>query len=83
MVNDPLVSRFEVDAVLPFDLKRVKRALVERNVGRLEIKKRAVDIVPEALMKKLKLKGDNQAVLFLFPMGRHITAVIAKRAETN
>ena len=83
VVNDPLVSRFEVDVVLPFDLKRVKRALVERNVGRLEIKKRAVDIVPEALMKKLKLKGDNQAVLFLFPMGRHITAVIAKRAETN
>lgn len=83
VVDDPLVTRFEVEAVLPFDFKRVKRALVERNVGRLEIKKRAVDIVPEGLMKKLKLKGDARAVLFVFPLGQHITAVIARRDKVS
>lgn len=81
-VDDPLVARFEVDAVLPFDLKRVKRALTERNIGHVEIKKRAADIVPESLAKKLKLNGDAHAVLFIFPLGRHITTVIARRAES-
>lgn len=79
VVTNPLVSRFEVEMVLPFDLKRVKRALTEQNVGRVEIKKRAIDLVPEHLAQKLKLKGDTRAVLFVFPIGRHITAVIAKR----
>ncbi|MGD9127650.1 MAG: class I SAM-dependent methyltransferase [Planctomycetia bacterium] len=78
-VDDPLLARFEVETVMPFDFKRVKRALTERNVGRLEIKKRAVDLVPEALSKKLKLKGDEPGVLFLFPLGQHITAVLARR----
>ena len=79
VIEDPLVTRFEVEAVMPFDIKRVKRALTERNIGRIEIKKRAVDLVPESLAKKLRLKGDVPAVLFLFPLGRHIMAVIAKR----
>ena len=43
---------------LPYKEKPLRAALRERGIGRLTIKKRGVDVVPEELRKRLALKGD-------------------------
>ena len=50
---------------LPYQEKRLKAALRERGVGRLTIKKRGVQVVPEELRRRLALRGDAEATLVL------------------
>ncbi len=50
---------------LPYQEKRLKAALRERDVGRLTIKKRGVQVVPEELRRRLALRGDTEATLVL------------------
>ena len=45
--------------------RALSRALRERGIGTLEIKKRGVDVDPAALRTKLKLRGDAAATLVL------------------
>lgn len=56
---------YEVLEELPFDLKRIRQHIKQHNIGRLEIKKRGVDITPEQLRKKLKPQGKNEATLVI------------------
>jgi hypothetical protein len=66
---------------MPLDVKRVNRLLRDRNIGRLEIKKRGVPHDPEDLRRRLALRGDEQAVLILAPAGRSATAILARRCH--
>ena len=75
----PGLAALEVEEVLAFDVKRLRRLLAERGVGRLEIKKRAVDCDPEGLRKRLQLRGDRDAVLVVAPVGRSTAAILARR----
>ena len=50
---------------LPYQEKRLKAALRERGVGRLTIKKRGVQVVPEELRRRLALRGDAEATVVL------------------
>jgi hypothetical protein len=75
----PGLAAFAVEEVLPLDLKRLRRLLADRGVGRLEIKKRAVDCDPDALRKKLQLRGDREAVLIVAPVGQATAAIVARR----
>jgi hypothetical protein len=77
--SEPLLACFEVAEVLPLDEKRLKHLLRQRNIGRLEIKKRGVAVDPEALRRHLHLRGDEPAVLLLAPVAGHTTAVLARR----
>lgn len=79
----PGLAALEVDEVLPFDVKRLRRLLADRGVGRLEIKKRAVDCDPDSLRKKLQLRGDRDAVLVVAPLGQSITAILAHRLGSD
>ena len=56
---------FEVQETLPFQEKRLRAALRERGIGRLTIKKRGVDVVPDQLRKRLRLSGDHEATIVL------------------
>ena len=76
-----LFSTFETVAVMPLDRKKLRAELRRLDIGRLEIKKRGVDINPEILRRELKLKGENGAVLIVLPHAGHIVAVIARRAS--
>ena len=49
----PFARGYEVLTRLPYREKALRAALRERNVGRLTIKKRGVDIVPEELRRRL------------------------------
>ena len=66
---------------LPIDVARLKRALGERGIGTLEIKKRGVDIDPARLRPKLGLKGDASAVLILTRIAGDRVALLAERAD--
>jgi hypothetical protein len=78
-VSTPLLGSFEVLELLPFDLRRLRAALHERRVGRLEIKARDVDVVPDQLRKKLALVGEEEMTLLIAGPQPHVRAVLAKR----
>lgn len=61
----PFARGYQVVEELPYREKALRAALRERNVGRLTIKKRGVDVVPEHLRKRLLLSGDEEAVIVL------------------
>ncbi len=64
-VSTPYARGYRVLEELPYREKQLKAALRERGVGRLTIKKRGVDIVPETLRKRLALSGDAEATIVL------------------
>ncbi len=78
-LTSPFVSSFRVREVLPADVKALSKALRERGIGRLEIKKRGVDIDPAVLRTRLKLTGSESATLFVTRIGTRRTAILADR----
>jgi SAM-dependent methyltransferase len=77
----PFARGFRVLERLPIDVARLKRALGERGIGALEIKKRGVDIDPARLRPKLALRGDASAVLILTRIAGDRVALLAERAD--
>ncbi len=78
-LTSPFVSSFRVRETLPADVKALSKALRARGIGRLEIKKRGVDVDPAALRTKLKLSGDEAATLLLTRIGSARVAILADR----
>ncbi len=78
-LTSPFVQSFRVREVLPADPRALSRALRERGIGRLEIKKRGVDIDPAALRTALKLTGAESATLILTRIGSQRLAILADR----
>lgn len=67
--QSPWLRSFEVLEQLPLDAKQIKKRLSEMNIGKLEIKKRGVDVNPDEFRKKLLLKGEGAATLILTRVG--------------
>jgi SAM-dependent methyltransferase len=61
----PLARSFRILDELPFREKPLKAALQARRVGTLTIKKRGVDIVPEEVVRRMKLKGPRTALVIM------------------
>ncbi len=78
-VTSPFVASFRVREVLPAEVRALSRALRERRIGRLEIKKRGVDLDPASLRTSLKLRGDDSATLLLTRIGAKRVAILADR----
>jgi SAM-dependent methyltransferase len=78
-LTSPFVASFRVREVLPAETRALSRALRERGIGRLEIKKRGVDVDPAALRTALKLRGDGAATLILTRVGAKRLAILADR----
>jgi SAM-dependent methyltransferase len=76
---DPLAVSFEVRAVLPFDERAIAKELRARGIGRIEIKKRGVDVDPAALRKRLAPKGDGDGTLIVTRSGDRRIAILADR----
>jgi len=78
----PGSRRFRVVECLPFDRKKIKGWLRQRNVGRLEIKKRGITLSPERLRKELQLRGNNEMSLIIIgnlDTHQKAIAILAKR----
>jgi hypothetical protein len=63
LVPTPFASAYRVLAVLPYDLKVLKRELRAREVGNLTVKKRGVDVDPPLLRKRLGVRGPGAATV--------------------
>jgi hypothetical protein len=74
----PLGQGFAVVEELPFALKRLRAALRERGVGRLEIRKRGVAVEPDRLRRALKLAGPAGATLILLRVGAAPRALLCQ-----
>jgi hypothetical protein len=77
----PFARCFEVVEELPFHEKQLKAALRERGIGRLTIKKRGVDVVPERLRSRLALRGPEEATLVMTRVAGKGTAVLVRPVE--
>jgi hypothetical protein len=64
-IATPFARCYEVLERLPYAERALRSALRTRDVGTLTIKKRGVEAEPEALRKRLALRGDRSATLVL------------------
>lgn len=79
LVRTPFAAAFRIVASLPAGEKALRRALAERGIGTLEIKKRGVPVDPAQLRTRLQLRGPGSATLILTRAeGTHV-ALLAER----
>lgn len=78
-LTSPFVQSFRVRETMPANVKAISAVLRANGIGRLEIKKRGVDIDPAAFRRKLTLKGDHEATLILARIGDQRRAILADR----
>ncbi len=74
----PFARGYRVIEHLPYREKQLRAALHERHIGRLTIKKRGVQVVPDELRKRLALKGDEEATLVLTRVSGQGTALLVE-----
>jgi SAM-dependent methyltransferase len=74
----PFARSYEVLETLPYREKQLRAALHERGVGRLTIKKRGVDVVPDQLRKRLALTGDEEATIVLTRVDGHGACLLVR-----
>lgn len=77
-VRTPFARTYRVIEELPYREKQLRAALRERGIGRLTIKKRGVDVVPETLRKRLALSGDAEATIVLTRVAGEGTALLVE-----
>lgn len=77
--ESPFAASFRVREVLPMNPKAIGAVLKKAGIGRLEIKKRGVDVDPAAFRKKLNLHGPGEATLILVRIGDKRHAILADR----
>ena len=75
----PFARGYRVVEELPYREKQLKAALRERGIGTLTIKKRGVSVSPDALRKRLALRGEGAATLVLTRVAGHGTALLVER----
>ncbi|WP_067437370.1 class I SAM-dependent methyltransferase [Nocardioides jensenii] len=76
--RSPFARGYRVLETLPYREKPLKAALRERGIGRLTIKKRGVDVVPEQLRRRLDLHGEQEATLVMTRVAGEGTALLVQ-----
>lgn len=76
----PFAQAFAVREVLPLHAGSLKKRLRELGIGRLEIKKRGVDLDPAKFRKELQPRGGEEATLICTRLGERRVAILANRA---
>lgn len=77
-VTTPLATGYLIEDQFPFQLKRLRHALRERDVGAVTIKKRGSPLDPDTLRASLRLRGSEHRFVFLTRVaGRH-TVLLAR-----
>ncbi len=76
----PFATAYEITDELPFNLKKLKALLRERQVGILTVKKRGSAVEPEELRRKVKPQGPNGATVFLTRVAGAPTMLVGRPA---
>ncbi|SDU80438.1 hypothetical protein SAMN04488544_0185 [Microlunatus sagamiharensis] len=82
LVSVPGATAFEVEEVLPYDLKRLRRWVRERGIGTLEIKRRGLDVDPVDLRRSLRPQGSASATLILSRTPDGAVALVVHRCHS-
>jgi len=77
--DSPWLRSFAVVEVLPYTEKVLRRWLADHGVGRLEIKKRGVDVDPARLRRRLKPAGAAEATMIITRTPAGTRAVMTRR----
>ncbi|HSR48715.1 MAG TPA: class I SAM-dependent methyltransferase [Anaerolineales bacterium] len=64
-VTTPFGRTFQIRQAAPFRLKSLQGMLAEADIGRLTIKRRGSPVEPEAIERRLKLRGGREGILIL------------------
>lgn len=80
-VRDPFFDSWRVVRAFPFAMKRLNEELNAMNVGRVTVKKRGFPLLPEEVIRKLRLKGSGNATIVLARTGKKHLAFIVEPAE--
>ncbi|MFW5709325.1 MAG: THUMP-like domain-containing protein [Chloroflexota bacterium] len=76
--ESPWVRAWEVLDWMPFNMKRLRTYLRQRDVGQITVKKRGSAVSPEALQHGLKLKGEASRTIVLTRLkGQQIAIICA------
>ena len=75
-METPFARSWQVENWFPFNLKRLRNYLRERNVGQVVVKKRGSPLQPEELIHALRLKGENEKVVVLTQLRGRPIAII-------
>jgi hypothetical protein len=78
-VDSPLLKRYRLVKVLPFEEAALRREVSATETGTLEIKKRGVDVDPEEWRRRLKPRGPNQATVIFARLQGKAAALWAER----
>jgi hypothetical protein len=81
LVESPFLSAFQVEEVLPFDLKRLRRLVADMDLGPLEIKLRGLNTTSEQIRRQLRPRGSHPATLILVGGRERARAILAQRVE--
>ncbi|MFE1437926.1 methyltransferase domain-containing protein [Streptomyces sp. NPDC058739] len=76
----PYATAYEITDQLPFNVKKLKALLREREVGVLTVKKRGSAVEPEELRRKVKPQGRNAATVFLTRVAGAPTMLVGRPA---
>ena len=77
VIDDPFFTGYRILHAIPFNLKRLEKVLRERNVGVLTVKKRGFPMLPEEVIAKLRLDGNESAIVILTrEQGRHTAYIV-------
>ena len=80
LMATPFATAYEVVDELPYREKPLRAALRARDVGALTVKKRGVDIVPDRLVARLKLRGSVPATIVMTRVDGAGRAYLVRRA---
>lgn len=78
-LETPFATGFEVVDVLDYSLKTLRAYVREHAIGKLEIKKRAIDVDPAALRRQLKPSGSSSATLIIARTPAGTKAIVGRR----
>lgn len=78
-VESPFWTSFEVLDSLPWREKELRRWVRARKIGVLEIKKRAIEVDPAALRRRLRLEGGNSATIVIIPTTGAAQVLVVRR----
>ncbi|MDA8440681.1 MAG: class I SAM-dependent methyltransferase [Propionibacterium sp.] len=79
--SDRWGTTFEVLEVLDPGERTLRRWVRENAIGTLEIKKRAVDLDPAVLRRRLKPAGPRAATIIITPTARGTRALVVRRVD--
>ncbi len=77
--DTPFARGFQVEAVMPFQLKALRAALRERDIGSAEIKTRGSAVDPEDLRRRLRLRGRQAITVLVTRVLGEPVAILARR----